>query len=297
MKPERAFVAERALAQHCAALLRPGPTQSELSAALDKAAVKLARLLPAALVPLIGECRLEISHRPASQTIYDDYAMLAAPFAANSLHAVGATGRSFFSVIEAASVMALVDRAFGGPGLPPDSLPRTFPLAAELTIDRLEAVIGRIVAGAVGMDAADIVAVRRDGDLAQLGPCRKDCPLAVLTLRIEEGDRRPWSIDLAFPIDTLEVLFGKGEEPVRRKPAPRVPDPEAEPFADLPLTLSAVLVDMTLPLSALTNLAPGAVLPVAVARRVPLRVGEATFATGHVGTAEDRIAVQILQLA
>jgi flagellar motor switch protein FliM len=35
------------------------------------------------------------------------------------------------------------------------------------------------------------------------------------------------------------------------------------------------------------------VLPVSVARHVPLRVGEATIAHGTVGTLDDRVAVQI----
>ena len=50
----------------------------------------------------------------------------------------------------------------------------------------------------------------------------------------------------------------------------------AAPFADLPLPLSAVLVDMAVPFATLSRLAVGQVLPVSVARNVPLRVGEQT---------------------
>jgi flagellar motor switch protein FliM len=77
---------------------------------------------------------------------------------------------------------------------------------------------------------------------------------------------------------------------------PRPPaDPTSEPFGDLPLGLSAVLVDMRIPFSVIANLKPGMILPVAVARQVPLRVGEATVAHGTVGTMDDRVAVQISQ--
>ena len=67
----------------------------------------------------------------------------------------------------------------------------------------------------------------------------------------------------------------------------------AAPFADLPLPLSAVLVDMPVPFTTLTRLAVGQVLPVSVARNVPLRVGDQTIAHGSVGMADDRVAIQI----
>ena len=59
------------------------------------------------------------------------------------------------------------------------------------------------------------------------------------------------------------------------------------------LPVSAVLVDMSLPFAAVANLCVGQVLPVAVARAVPLRVGGHTIAHGTVGTVDDRVAIQI----
>ena len=54
MKPERGFVAERALAQHSAMLLRPGPSSAELTGALDRAGQRIAKALPGALAPLLS---------------------------------------------------------------------------------------------------------------------------------------------------------------------------------------------------------------------------------------------------
>lgn len=297
MKPERGFVAERALAQHSDALLRPGPGSAELIAGLDRAGQRIARLLAGALAPLIGEARLDIVRATPQQSSFDDYALYSAPLAANCLLSAGSSAAPFLMVIDAGAVLSLVDRAFGGPGLPPETMPRAFPLAAELAIERLEVLLGSAIAEALGGRADAIRPLRRDGDLGQLAPFAGPTPLAVLALKIEETGRAAWKIDLVFPLTTLESLFSThgGEQPAPRpRPAPRAPDPFAEPFATLPLPLSAVLVDMALPLAALSALEPGCVLPVMVARRVPLRIGAITVAHGSVGAADERVAIQIL---
>jgi flagellar motor switch protein FliM len=57
------------------------------------------------------------------------------------------------------------------------------------------------------------------------------------------------------------------------------------------------LVDVALPLSAISRLEIGQVLAVPVARMVPLRVAGRTVAHGSIGAVDDRVAVQITQLS
>ena len=52
MKPQRAFVAERAAAQHCAQLLRRGPEPAELLPQLDRLGDRFARQLAEGLARL-----------------------------------------------------------------------------------------------------------------------------------------------------------------------------------------------------------------------------------------------------
>ena len=54
MKPERPLVAQRPLARHSAALLRPAPTAAELLPVLARAGEQLARKLRLALAPVHG---------------------------------------------------------------------------------------------------------------------------------------------------------------------------------------------------------------------------------------------------
>ena len=196
-------------------------------------------------------------------------------------------------VDSADAVLRLVDKAFGGRGEAPVTLPDRFPLSAQLMIQRVEAMVVERLCAALGADGA-VRALRRDGDLQELAPFRADTPLAVLELEVMEGLRAPWPVTLALPFATLAELFGHGDRPPAALAAtPRPANPTAAPFADVPLPLTAVLVDMQVPLATISALEPGMVLPVAVARAVPLSVGGSVIARGTVGAQDDRVAIKI----
>jgi len=59
------------------------------------------------------------------------------------------------------------------------------------------------------------------------------------------------------------------------------------------MPVTAVLVDMRIGFSQLSALKVGDVLPVAVARSVPLKIADTTIAHGTIGEVDDRVAVQI----
>ncbi|MCB2058435.1 MAG: hypothetical protein KDE30_11035, partial [Novosphingobium sp.] len=74
MKPERAFIAERAAAQHCPELLRRGPLPAELLKLFERAGERLAKSLTAALAPLLGEDAPRIDPTPARELRADELA-------------------------------------------------------------------------------------------------------------------------------------------------------------------------------------------------------------------------------
>lgn len=295
MKPERAFVAARPVASHSPALLRPKPGAAELIPALARAGERLAKAMRGALAPMLGGTEPAITCTRPAQTDYADFASEIPGLAANSLYAAGLQGALLMTSIEGEYVLRLVDRAFGGPGDTPGSLPREFPLSADLMIGRIENLIAARLAETLG--SAAIRPLRRDANLGQLQPFADTTPLAALSLNVLEAGRMPWSIALAFPLDTLADLFGHGERPSTPRP-PRGPAlPTDAPYADMPLPVSAVLVDMALPLSAISRLEIGQVLSVPIARQVPLRVAGRTVAAGSIGAVDDRVAIQITQLS
>ncbi|NLR71655.1 flagellar switch protein [Novosphingobium sp. ERN07] len=295
MKPERAFIAERAIAQHDTALLRPGPDATELVPALARMSERLAKAVRGALSPLLGGAEPQINPAKPMKTDFDDFCSEIPRLAANSLMQIGSA--PFMVSIEGESVLRLVDRAFGGPGDTPGSLPKEFPLSAELMIGRIEQLIATCLAVALGGSGGAIRAVRRDASLSQLQAMPGSTPVAALTLNVLEQGRMPWVVSVAFPMDTLAQMFAHGESKRPAKASRGPAKPTDAPFADLPIDLSAVLVDMKLPLATISALRVGQVLSVPIARNVPLRVGDKTYATGTIGALEDRVAIQINQLS
>ncbi len=296
MKPQRAFVAERAAAQHCAELLRRGPEPAELLPQLARLGERFARRLAEGLARLSGGEPPLITPQAVREERFADLAKAIGPLAANSLLSAGAAGAPLLASLDAGAVLRLVDKAFGGKGEAPATMPDKFPTSAQLMIQRLETLVVERLCVALGADGA-VRALRRDGDLTELAPFPADARLAVLQLEVMEGMRAPWLVTLALPLTTLAELFGHGDRPTALPAAPRAADPAAAPFGDVPLPLTAVLVDMQVPLATISALEPGMVLPVAVARAVPLSIAGSVIARGTVGAQDDRVAIKITHIA
>lgn len=294
MKPERPLIAERALAQHSIALLRPAPDAVELLPALARAGDRLARSLRNALAPLLGGASSMVVCAPPVEQAASECAL--PDLVAYSLYAAGAWGHPILSVVEGETVLVLLDRAFGGSGEVPSVLPRELSLSAELMTGRIEAIAAQQIAAALGPEAGDIRPLRRAASLTELGGLAADTRVAMLELTVREGGRPPWTLRIALPMAALADLTGLAAHrpaPPRRAPV----DPMGAPFAEMPLTVRAVLVDIPLPLSALGALEVGQVLAVPVARNVPLRIAESVIGHGTIGAVDDRVAIQLTQLS
>lgn len=294
MKPERAFIAERSAAVHCPELLRSGPAPAELMPRFGQLGERFAKAFGPALAAVTGgvpaQARASAARADEDIFFYSEVGSLAA----NTLFAVGAAHAPLLVSIDAGAVLAVVDRTFGGRGEAPSPMPDHFPMSAELMIARLEEIVGRCLAEALGAEGAGALRVlRRDGSLSSLAPFPEGAPLAVVKVEVEEPGGAPWPINLSCLQDALPALLGEqgGHSAIH---PPRAPgSPLDEPFADIPLELSAVLVDMRISMAAIAAIQPGSVLPVAVARAVPLKLGGKTLATGSIGEADDRVAIQI----
>lgn len=296
MKPERTFVAERIAAQHCAELLRgvAGPA-GDLMPRLTAVGEALARVLGAALAPLYGG---EAPRVKAHAAHADDDLMFGAevgPLAANSLFAVGHGAVPMLVSVQAAAVLGLVDRTFGGRGDLRGGLPDKLPMSADLMVRRIEAAVAACLAPALGLPVEALDVLRRDGSLSDLAAFPDGTPLAAMKIEVTEEGREAWPIHIALAEAHLAALFDE-KAAAPPPPARGRAGPGDEPFASLPLNCTAVLVDMRMSMATLAALQPGQVLPVAVARAVPLKVAGRTIATGSVGEADDRVALRITQI-
>ena len=314
MKPEHSFLDARPIAVHCPALLRRGPGPEELLPLLTRTGERLARRLSGALSPMLGGEAPPVSCSAARESNVATLAEEIEPLAANSLFGCGQSRAPLLVSIAAEPILRIVDRAFGGAGEAPSTLPASFPMAAQLMIGRLEALFASHIAAAVVAVAASspaggpaseppaITPLRREGSLALLAPFADETPLASITLEVDEGAGMPWPVTLAMPYATLARLvgypdpapdFSAGTGTGNTSAAPE--NAMAAPFCDVPLTLSAVIVDMAMPFTAISNLAVGQVLPVAVARSVPLRLGEHKIGCGTVGAVDEHVAILVTE--
>ncbi|MDF2639234.1 MAG: flagellar motor switch protein FliM [Novosphingobium lindaniclasticum] len=291
----------RAPASHCPELIGAEPSVAELEPVLARIGDRLARTLPAGLARLSGGDIPLVKAAPPQRASLDSLREEGEALSAYCLMNVDRDPDSLplLAVFDAAPLFRLVDRAFGGPGDVPEPLPDTFPLSAELLLARLETGLAEALGVALSaLDGHDddgwrrVVPVRRDTSLRHLDPFPADADLLALALQVEAPDGGPWSLTLALPITTLAAITALRRAPARHRRA--LPArPEQEPFASMPLEVTAVLVDMPLSMARLSGLRPGEILPVAVARSVPLRIDGRTLASGTIGEIDDRVAVQV----
>ncbi|WP_374414615.1 FliM/FliN family flagellar motor switch protein [Novosphingobium colocasiae] len=294
MKLDHPLIAERAVARHCQELLGSGPGIAELVPALSLIGERLTRALAAGLARLSGARPPVVSAGMPMDTTLGAIQAELDTLAMHSLLALGPDGHPALATFAAAPVFRLVDRAFGGKGEVPDPLPDAFPLSAELLLGRIEATLAEALGTALGgAQPLRVVPRRRETSLRQLDPFAMNADLLQLAIEVEEEGAAPWSLTIAFPIATLAAVATVPRHPGRgvRREGPA--DPAAEPYASLPLSVSAVVIDMRLDFARVAALSAGDVIPVAIARAVPLRVGGRTVATGTVGEVEDRVAIQI----
>lgn len=297
MKPERAFTAAAAAANHDACLLGRATAPEAQLVQLERLGEQMARVLAPELAPLCGGeeplVRVLAPERLAEGALANRIGRLAA----NALLAHGRGGERTMLSIDARAVMAQLDRAFGGSGATSDELPRTLPRSADIFAQRLEAIAAEALGKALGLNPADAPRIAaRDPQYGMLAPFPAGAELALLVLEIAEnggsGQSDPWRITLATRFAALPRLLGdRPINPARADGAPA--SPLDEPFAGLKLPLEARLVDMSIKLSKLANLKPGMTIPIALDRQVPLRIGQAIIARGTVGEMDDRIALQI----
>jgi flagellar motor switch protein FliM len=281
--------AARRAASHCDALLKRKAAPADLAADFERFGERLAGTLRPALAAACGDPALQIRSLGVRSVMRGELTKTCGPLAANSLHGFGKGDQQLLLSLEARALLEQLDRAFGGSGDVADELPAELPLSADLMARRLEKQALAAIAGQ--LPALSFQPGARGSDVAQLCPFGATAELTLLELEV--GGSRPWRITLALETEALATLLPRRSS--SRPAEGRKAEAHEAPFADLPLTASATLVDMNVPLHRLAGLEPGTVLPIMVARSVPLRIGGIVLARGTIGEVDDQVALQITQ--
>ena len=295
MTAQRALVAQRVAAQHCAELLRSGQAPFDLDAACAEFAAELALGLPDALHPLL------IGARPtAVPAPVDDVAAsaLVSSWSAPSIHYAVACGDEpvlFALSFGNTAALGLTDRMFGGAGTEADDPPANLPHSAVMAMERVVRAVAAAIAPLCGGDEA-APDVEANPVLRRLGVFKRNERALRFAFTIDQTGRAPWTLHLSVPLAALRPVLENRAAGAPKRAANSRHDPLDGAMAAIPLPMVAVLAELSLPLSRFAQLRPGDCIPFSPRRDVPLTIGSRVVASGAVGAFDERSALRLTRL-
>ncbi len=172
------------------------------------------------------------------------------------------------------------------------------PMSAQLMFARFE----KALAARPGRSARTAGRRMRSGSRTRTPRPMRSAPFAgckrtILPIRLAIADAEPCELVFTFPGVQPDRAVRRSRQDLPTAPRSACSRcPNAEPFGGIPLPLKAILVDMAIPVATLAKLEPGMMIPVTVARSVPLVAGEQVVAHGTVGAMDDCTALQLTRI-
>jgi len=281
-------------AMHCAQLVTPAPVADDGLGQFARLGAALAPLLAARLEPLFMAGAWETRVTACELALSDTLDTRIGPVAGNFLLPVGDAGGRLFASFALAPLGARLSRMFGGDAAgETKSFGPRLPSSVVMLLRRLE----RALTEALGECLDEAVMRPDDGarfepDFAKLGCFPATTQAALLGFSFHSQEGAPLELLLACRKTMLARLMGHFH--ATGAAAARVqPDLLDPAIGAIPLPLRVQLAEMKLSARRLLGLRPGQVLPISVARSVPLMVQGMRLATGSIGEQDDRIAIQI----
>lgn len=302
MTPQHEFAAKRALARHCAELLPAAPPARDLMEDCAALARRIAAELALHLAAFGGNADLRLTAGQVERTKTAAFADRLGRKAAHWIADITG-GAALLMSLDHAAALALTDRAYGGTGEVPDPLPETLPLSADLALRQLEGAcrhgLERVFAGS---GAVSPTVSRRGEDIVRLDPFRGKAECVHFDLEVVAEGQAPWTIVVAASLPDMQALIDRTLSAAPGEPSANTSqagshDPLGDPFGDIPLRAVAVIAEMNLPLARLAAMAPGDLIPLSIARQVPLHIAGAPLAWGTIGAQDDRVALKITRIS
>tara|TARA_A100001391_G_scaffold7621_8_gene4993 strand:- start:11592 stop:12506 length:915 start_codon:yes stop_codon:yes gene_type:complete len=294
MNLNQSFVAERRAAMHCSALVSAAPDADSRLTAFGRLGHALEPVLATGMAAVFNSNGWTCEAGEAEVMLARELAEKIEPIAGNFILPVGDAGGRLFATFALTPILARLEAMFGGDADATDFKPGPkLPSSVELLLKRL----ARTLTQALGscLDAAALRAGEEatfSTDYAKLAvfPGQSDAVVMPFTIVAPEGPAITFRL-ACRPGTVSRLLTHFTDAGARPKPVAPAMVPDA--IADVPLHMRARLAEMQVPASKLLNLTPGQVLPIAVARSVPLFVGQHRVASGAMGEQDDRVALQL----
>ncbi len=281
-----------------------GQAAAEPAAALgglDKQGDRLAKLLRGIIEPYCGG-RPGVTAQSLDNTMFMMWDACVPGFVSLSIYRIAPIKGPVTLRIDASLVSQLVDRFYGGRG-PSHSHEKTeFTPTESRLLNRLAAqIVTALVTSWSDIARLEPLLVARETGVAQADILPADADVVVQSFEIDLGSKEKFLIEFVYPQDGLSGI----ETPApgaRRAEEPRIKDPVwqsrlSRRVEQVRLPVKTVLARPNLKMSELMALKPGDVIPIQIARHLPLIVGDRVFAHGTIGEQDGVAAFMIEKLA
>ena len=270
---------------------------------MDRLGERMARQIRAMLEPIIG-LKPTVATLPAEMVNYDLWSAMAPNFCALSTYKLHPLKGVILVKLDAAMVSGVVERFYGGGagGRPKHAEERTEfsrseeRILAKLSDEIMHAMV-RTWADLLPMDMA-LVAREYDPQALVIGDANDQLLSQSFTVSLGKEDN--WVIELMLPqvaLRQLEPLLGNSPTEEIKHKDPLWQARIARQMGDIRLPAKSILARPNLTLDELLNLKNGDVIPVNIARSLPLIVGNRLLAHGTIGEQNGRAAFMIENIA
>ncbi|UVI39504.1 FliM/FliN family flagellar motor C-terminal domain-containing protein [Qipengyuania spongiae] len=279
-------------ANHCAELLSRAATPPDLDIEFARFANGFSEHAKAQLAGICDDRKLSAGILETKRVPASEWYDLVGTAHRHSFFALGQESRGILVSVGIGELVAQFERILGGTGEVDEkcvSLPTSARRFAAQFEDRMAEALRH------ASDRRGIALAASGEDTDQVAPFGVAEHIWTATLVVTAADGRTWTVRLAACNAIMAEIVGtRAVSPATgRTIGARGVDGSA--IADVDLPLRAVLVDVPMSIARLASLAPGAVIPVAINRNVPLMTGNLTIAHGCVGELDDRVALELTQ--
>ena len=267
---------------------------------VDRLGERLVRYMRPILESMLGT-KPDITVQAAETVNYDLWAAMAPTFSALSTYRLHPLKGAMLLRIDAAMISGIVERFYGGSGNRPGAARNEFTPSEDRVIAKLSDAVMQALARLWG-DILPMEAhlVGREHDPQALTFADATDQLLMQGFTIDAGRNESWTIEMLIPLVALRqlepLLAGNTADEVR-KSDPLWQSRIAQQMGAIRLPAKSVLARPNLTLTELLSLKPGDVIPVNIARYLPLIVGDRVIAQGTIGEQNGHAAFMIEKMS
>ncbi|MFB0613814.1 flagellar motor switch protein FliM [Aurantiacibacter poecillastricola] len=271
------------------------PELGEVAKALAAKSAKLEAAMADALGDLLGGTRPQVNCGKVEKAVSLKLHKVIDPVAANFRFA-DIRGCEILASVDYHGALKLTDCVFGGSGEWSAASPARLPASVDLTLRHFAVALGAGLSEIFDCAEPFGTPVRSDV-LGKFVSARDTDTFLVLRLDIAVGEAKPWHVLLVWrQAHAAQMLDERALALTASGPGDRR-RPDAKPFADIPLPLTAVLARMSMPVSRISALQPGDTIPLSIGRHVALKLADTEIARGEVGASDGALALRLTSIA